>query len=666
MPFKKVGSIATVSVLTLSVATGSVFATTNMNATTTSDLQAATLQKISQNTGSKFTLAWNQKTKAPSFIQGKISAKKLKSKADAVAILEENKALYQMKNASSDLTLDKQGSDKYGSFYKFQQVYNGVPVFGHQLVVHADKNQTSTALNGTFDAKVFSKGVDTKAKLTAAQAIAKAKAANGLSDVQSFDVQKAKLYVYETTKGKHTLAYRVSLSTLAKGEPFYSDIFVDAKTGEIVDQFDKMHHAAAVGTGTGVLNDTKSLNTDSYSGGFYLRDITKYMYSANGGKIETYSANNGTSLPGTLKTDSDNVWTDKAAVDAHAYAGKVYDYYYTKLGRNSFDGLGGTLKSTVHYGTNYNNAGWTGTQMVYGDGDGTTFAPLSGSLDVVAHEITHGVTERSADLVYSYQSGALNESWSDALGNLIENKSDNNWLLGEDIYTPGTPGDALRSMSNPNAYGDPDHMDEYVNTSEDHGGVHTNSGIPNKAFYNFVTSPGVTRDNAAKIWYRALTQYLTSNSQFVDARSATIQAATDLFGASSTEATAVANAWTSVGVLAASTSDPYEPNDSRTAAYAISSGVTYNGKITSTTDVDWFKFTKSTSGTISISLTNLPKDYDLYLYNSAGTLLASSEKGSTYSESISYSGSAGATYYVKVVGYNGANSTTAYSLKATY
>ncbi|TCP65116.1 M4 family metallopeptidase [Baia soyae] len=668
MSVKKGVSIATASILTLSVASVSAWATNDAQVKLD---QQETLQKISKETGSQFSVAWDSETKAPSFVRGKISNKKLKSKEDALAVLEENKALYQIKQASSDLTLDKQGSDQFGSFYKFQQVYKGIPVFGHQLVVHGDQKQTSNSISGTFDGQVFSKEVSTKAKLTEAQATEKAKAANGLAEVKTFDIQKANLYIYEASEGKHTLVYRVTLSTLEKSELFYSDIFVDAQTGTIVDQIDKVHHAAAVGQGKGVLNDNKSINTDSYPGGYYLRDITKPMYSQSGGAIETYTAKNKMVSPGTLLTDSDNIWNDPAAVDAHVYAGKVYDYYYTKLGRNSFDDEGGTLKSTVHYRENYGNAGWTGTQMVYGDGDGSDkYAYLSGALDVVAHEITHGVTERTADLVYEGQSGALNESWSDVFGNLIENKSDPEWLCGEDITTPNIPGDALRSMSDPTKYGDPDHMRDYVDTTEDHGGVHTNSGIPNKAFYNFVTTSGVIRDNAAKVWYRALSQYLTSNSKFIDARNATIQAATDLFGAGSTEVNAVTNAWSNVGVGGSTNpgpgSDPYESNDTRATAYKISSGTTYNGKISSKTDEDWFQLTKTTSGTISVSLTNLPEDYDLYLYNSSGTLLTSSEEGGKTSESISYRGSARGTYYVKVVGYNGKNSSSAYALKATY
>ncbi|MCX7570659.1 M4 family metallopeptidase [Tumebacillus sp. DT12] len=625
--------------------------------------QGAVLSKLS----SDAKVTWNEKKGVPNFVAGKLSNKKVKSANDAVAVLTETKDLFDLGSATDELSLTVQSTDDLGtSMYKFQQTYKGVPVFGNQLILHTDKAQNVSSINGYYDPEVKVKGINTKAKLTGTEAVEAAKASLGLQGVEQFDIQKASLAIYPTA-GDYALTYVVTLSTLASVEPVYKDVFVDARTGEIVDTLNKMEHAAAVGSGKGVLGDTKSINTDSYSGGYYLQDVSKPM-NATGGKVITYSANNGTSLPGTLLTDADNNWNDPAAVDAHVYSGMVYDYFYNKHGRNSFDGAGASIKATVHYSSNYNNAFWNGTQMVYGDGDGSTFIAFSGSLDVVGHEIAHAVTERTADLVYSYQSGALNESWSDVFGNLIENKADNNWLVGEDVYTPGTPGDALRSMSNPPAYGDPGHMDQYVNTSSDNGGVHTNSGIPNKAFYNFVTTPGITRDNAGKVWYRALAQYLTANSQFIDAKNATIQSATDLFGAGSAEVTAVTNAWNNVGVGGAPTpGDAYEPNDTQASAYGpITSGTTYNGTINTSSDNDFFKFTTGASGAISLSLTSLPADYDLYLYDANGTQLARSWNGGTSAESISYTASAAGTFYVKVIGYNGASSSTAYAMKATY
>ncbi|TCP53777.1 Zn-dependent metalloprotease [Tumebacillus sp. BK434] len=661
----KVTAFAVMSTMVLTLAAGNASAAPagKDKAIDKKEKQVQALSKIAPQ-----AVSWNDNKGVPTFVTGKLSDKKLSNANDAVSFLEENKSIFDMDSATGELSLLTSAQDELGTkMFKFQQQFQGIPVFGHELIVHADKNGVVTSINGYYDPEVKRSDVKAKEKLSVDEAIAAAKANTGLSGIQNFSIAKGDKYFYQAKNGKYHLIYLVTLSTTEGAAPAYWDVFVDAQTGKVVDKLNKSAHAHAVGTGTGVNGATRSLNTDSYSGGYYLRDVSKPMF-ATGGKIETYTANYTSTYPGTLMTDADNVWTDPAAVDAHYHSGQVYDYYYNKHNRNSYDGVGGTMKSTVHYGRNYVNAFWDGTQMVYGDGDGRDFIAFSAALDVVGHEITHGVTERTANLVYSYQSGALNESWSDVLGNLIENKPDDLWLVGEDIYTPGIANDALRSMSNPTLYGDPAHMDQYVNTSSDNGGVHTNSGIPNKAFYNFVTTSGITRDNAGKVWYRALTQYLTSNSQFIDAKNATVQAATDLFGASSAEVTAVSNAWTAVGVGVPNTGDAYEPNDSRATAYGpITSGTVYNGKISTSSDQDWFKFTTSASGTISVTLTNLPGDYDLYLYNSAGTEVAKSWNSGTSNESISYNSTASGDYYVKVVGYSGAMSTSvAYALKATY
>jgi Zn-dependent metalloprotease len=249
-----------------------------------------------------------------------------------------------------------------------------------------------------------------------------------------------------------------------------------------------------------------------------------------------------------------------AALDAaHEHAKDVYDFYHDKFGRDSIDGRGMKIISNVHHGNKFNNAYWNGSTMTYGDGDGDMFIPFSLAADVVGHEMTHGVTERSAGLRYLRQSGALNESWSDVMGNLIEKWADKragkperdpNWLIGEEIFTPTIDGDALRSMAAPGtAYkGDrqPAHMSKYNNTTADNGGVHTNSGIPNKAAYEVVQAIG--QDKTAEVWYRALTKYLTPSSQFVDAANATVQAAIDLYGTDAPEVAKVAAAWNSVGV----------------------------------------------------------------------------------------------------------------------
>ncbi len=190
---------------------------------------------------------------------------------------------------------------------------------------------------------------------------------------------------------------------------------------------------------------------------------------------------------------------------------------------------------------NRNNAAWIGDKMIYGDGDGVTFTNLSAANDIVAHEITHGVTQSTANLVYRNQPGALNESFSDVFAYFVDSED---FLIGEDAYTPGRDGDALRSMSSPEQYGQPSHMSQYVHTTSDNGGVHTNSGIPNKAAYNTIQRIG--KDRSEQIYYRALSQYLTSTSNFNDAKASLYQSALDLYGQN--VASQVAQAWEDVGV----------------------------------------------------------------------------------------------------------------------
>jgi len=278
--------------------------------------------------------------------------------------------------------------------------------------------------------------------------------------------------------------------------------------------------------------------------------------------VKTYDGKNGSSRPGTLVRHNDDAPSaDDHINKAHANAEAVYQWYNAEFKRDSLDDKGLPLVSTVHYSKNYNNAFWDGKQMTYGDGDGKFFSPLGDAVDVTGHEMTHGVTEKSAGLNYWDQSGALNESWSDTMGNLIQRWQyrqnnpgkpdvDAGWLVGEDIFTPGTDGDALRSESNPgHAYpGDhqPAHMKDYVKTGSDNGGVHTNSGIPNKAAW--LLDQKVGDEKTGQIWYRAQTKYLTPNSKFVDAANGTMQAAADLYGKDSAEVTAVKESWAAVGL----------------------------------------------------------------------------------------------------------------------
>ncbi|GAB3604156.1 M4 family metallopeptidase [Microbacterium aureliae] len=281
-------------------------------------------------------------------------------------------------------------------------------------------------------------------------------------------------------------------------------------------------------------------------------------------------------LPGARVRGEDEPATGDAAVDeAFDGLGATFDFLWDAFGRDSLDGAGGELRATVHYGTDYDNAFWNGERMVFGDGDGEIFTGFTRSLSVIAHELGHGVIEDEGGLVYRDQSGALNESVADVLGALAEQHhlgqraDEASWLIGAGIFTDQVQGRALRSLAAPGtAYDDdvlgrdpqPGHMRDYVLTRDDNGGVHINSGIPNRAFHLVATAlGGHAWERAGLIWYRTLTaRTLPPTADFVTFALATARAAAAEYGEESEEAAAVRAAWREVGVI-----DDDRPGDTR-------------------------------------------------------------------------------------------------------
>ncbi len=279
-----------------------------------------------------------------------------------------------------------------------------------------------------------------------------------------------------------------------------------------------------------------------------------------------YDAHNGTTLPGTVaRSEGSRKRRDVAVNEAYDGLGDTWDFWWSVYQRNSINGEGLHLDASVHYGRNYDNAFWDGHQMVFGDGDGELFNRFTIAIDVIGHELTHGVTGDEAQLVYMGQPGALNETISDVFGSLIkqytlgQSATQADWLIGAGLLTKDVNGVALRSMKAPGtAFDDPvlgkddqpAHMRDYVETSEDHGGVHTNSGIPNHAFYLAATAiGGYAWEKAGLIWYEALRDpRLRNTSTFVQFAVLTEMNATRLYGQASAELGAVRDAWRGVGV----------------------------------------------------------------------------------------------------------------------
>lgn len=307
-----------------------------------------------------------------------------------------------------------------------------------------------------------------------------------------------------------------------------------------------------------------------------LAELSKRGMAAEGEKNrKVYNAGNASDLPGILVRREGDAPSGDAAVDeAYDGSGATYDLFAAVFGRNSIDNQGMDLISTVHFLEGYDNAFWNGEQMVYGDGDEDLpeqerlFNRFTSAIDIIGHELTHGVTQYEANLVYRDQPGALNESFSDVFGSLVKQRVNNqkareaDWLIGEGLFTGNVDAEGIRSMKAPGtAYDDPllgrdpqpGHMNDYVDTSSDNGGVHINSGIPNKAFYNVaVELGGYAWEKAGRIWYKTLCEALDQSSDFQAAASLSYKVSGDLYGNGSPEQKAVYNGWKAVGIVPAS------------------------------------------------------------------------------------------------------------------
>jgi Zn-dependent metalloprotease len=498
-----------------------------------------TLSSLQERTGDPLTVAWQPTTGIPSFLAASQPTGRLayrptaaeagKPVAIARGFLDENRALFRLKSVDEELRLLRLEPDHQLGYahVRLAQVHHGLPVFARQLVVHLDPQHRIVAVNGGFAPAL---NLDLTPTIAAEQA--EQLALEDLLDGQFDPYERARVTatilknrshqtIYVDDGGKATLTWAVTIMTNAPlGQWRY---FVNARRLVVVHRIDSLEH------------------------GKYRR---------------TFSAQNTTDIPGRLLIEEGERSRDAVAQAAHDAAGKVYDYYATIHKRDGIDGRGSPMVSTVHFGSDpadAENAAWVGEmqQMIYGDG-GRLFRPLPYGLDVVGHEFTHGVIESTAGLVYQGQSGALNESYADIFGALIDA---GNWTLGEQVVkSPPYPAPYLRSLEDPNlrgnydprnplrGVGQPSHMREFANLPlsrrADNGGVHINSGIPNRAA--FLVAQALGPQKMEQIYYRALTQYLTPDARFLDAGRATVRAAADLYGA--TEAEAVRAAFAEVGL----------------------------------------------------------------------------------------------------------------------
>ena len=490
------------------------------------------------------------RTGAP-LLQAGISAEQA-----TISFVDRYRDLFQMKSAPAELRLTKNEHDTLSMTHvRFQQVFRDVPVAGAELMAHYDGAGRLTSIDANYIPGI---DLDVTPTVAASAALATAKGEVGIDD-RRLSVSEPKL-VIDADERAPTLAYQTTVRAVFGKEPAIWVITVDAKTGAVLSRHNNLQ--TVQGTGIGVLGDTKKLQVTQSGSGYVMSDTSR------GVSINTYNAKSqevGPDQGATAVTSStlaswDATGTARgAAVDAHFFAGVVFDYYKTVHDRNAIDGAGGTMLSTAHFGQQYDNAFWDGYGMSYGDG-GQMFKPLSAGLDVCGHEFTHGVTQNTSNLNYHGQSGALNESVSDIFGAMIEHSlypdPTNNWIMGEKIVLEEG---LLRDFKNPANGNQPAAMSQYVNTQQDEGGVHTNSGIPNNAAYLMTmggTNPktktavafGIGWDKAGALWYRANTKYFMTTTNFAQAAQGVMSAAKDI-GLTENEQNIVDCAWKAVGVV---------------------------------------------------------------------------------------------------------------------
>jgi bacillolysin len=455
-------------------------------------------------------------------------------------------AVFGLTDANSNLLVKEETTAPKGSYVHFQQTFQGIPVFGGELIVQLDSNNNIRSANGEVTSDISVSTSPTIDGGTAAQTAIEAVAKWYATDSSRLTTTPPELWVYDPSlvgtgdDGPIQLAWRLEVSAIDLA-PIRELVLVDAHLGSIALHFSQIDHMVTSAfqpdmATANVLPDKSNNSNVAYLG--------PTAFSAS---LLTYTSNNSSSLPGTLLCNQSQPnctnGTNSDADKAHLYALQTFNYYDTNLGRNSINNAGMTLVSSVNYcqaGCPYANAFWNGVQMVYGSG-------FSQADDVVGHELTHGVTQYESNLFYYYQSGAINESLSDIFGEFVDQTNGTGtdtagvkWKIGEDL-----PIGAIRDMANPTAspFFDPDKMSHsnYYEGPDDSGGVHTNSGVNNKAAVlmvdggsfnsKTVTALGITK--TARIYYEAATNLLTSGSDYLDLYNALYQACQTLIGQNS-------------------------------------------------------------------------------------------------------------------------------------
>ena len=496
-------------------------------------------------------------------------------KAHVLQFITENAEMFRLRDPASELVHRATHEDRTERKHvQLEQRYLGVPVWGASIIGHWSAEQGLYAINGRYQPSP-NYITEVEPSITRESAIDLALRDLKLHrSIESFSPRmqelldyrgpKAELYLWSTR-----LEEPVRLTWVVEIRPNLPErwrYFVDALTGEILERYQASpSDGPAVGSGVGLHGNTVDLHTYEIGGQFYLLDGSREGFDTKtlNGALVTWDAQYTDAEKLESVTSTDNVFTDPVAVSAHDNTRRVYEYFLENHGRRGIFPDGRPTVSVIHVtkdGEPVDNAFWNGVLMIFGDGK-DKFSPLAGALDVAAHEMTHGIISNTVGLEYKFQSGALNESFCDIFGAMVD---DDDWLLGEDIVKnkADSPSGALRDLQNPhNGFRrQPAHMDEYqeLDLAVDKGGVHINSGIHNRAAY--LIAEAIGREKTARIYYHILdARYLSKLSKFIDCRLAAERAARELFGDGSTEVNAVLSAYEAVGIIPEQTPETPTP-----------------------------------------------------------------------------------------------------------
>ena len=463
-----------------------------------------------------------------------------------------------------DLVVDADGSEHV----RFDRTFRGLRVLGGDLVVHGDARGALHGMSRSFDGAL---SLSTQPKLSGDGAASFAK---GRFEHAGAKVESKELVVF-ARHGQPQLAWEVLVTgTRADQTPSRMHFIVSAAGKTLLDRWDEIENTDALVTGKTLFSGTETLHADKNARGVYtLLDATRGGHKVVNMKNTTYRE---VAVKSSTATFGNSTLSDTNTVAADAAYGQneTWDYYKNTFGRNGIADDGNGAYSRVHYGRNYVNAFWSDSCfcMTYGDGDnGKNYYPLV-ALDVAGHEMTHGVTSRTANLTYSGESGGLNEATSDMMGTMVEFYANNandtpDYLIGEEIFVQ--PGNYIRNMVQPSTdgasadcwYSGVGNLDVHYSSGPANHFYYmlaegTTNGSPSKTCVSGNTKTatgtgsvaGIGRDKAAKIWYRALTVYMTSSTNYAGARTATISAATDLYGSASAELASVKAAWSAINV----------------------------------------------------------------------------------------------------------------------